>query len=352
MCNNEENNEIVNESNKDVDDSGGGKEISQIINEMKENNCFKLTKNMAKVMEGQNGGGFYAAIFQDRGTKYNRIGLIIKYPNEEESELLKFSQGEFLQAGRNQFQQVTYQKGIKKVKVLPFAKKFEDTLMEYMSPRMPIWPNVVMRAIYENYSKLPVIEAFEKAPDIEEIYKYLSMAAIELSVDKSKGYINHKEFYRFNSSDFEILAKGLSMKTTSLLEVLKSYGFISRTSSSIGSQTKIKYKNETFYTYNIFKEPFKANVNVETNVEGEFPTAKFDVKYLSPSERAQLKMDEKQKEYQKKMGIDKWAEVMFEAEFGQAIRTVESSKGSKTENTESIADESSKSSKSCEEAKK
>ncbi len=320
-------------------------EDDKIFKSLKENNCFKLTTNMAKVMEGQKGGGFYAAIIQDKGTKNNQIGVVIQYPDGEESELIKFSQGEYLQAGRLGFKQVTYKKGGSITKKLPFAEKFQNTLMEYMTPNMPIWPDVVMRTIYEKYDKLPVIKVFEKAPGIEEIYKYLSTIAKELSSDEDKGYMNHKDYYRFTRDDLEELAKGLGVNITSLVETLDSYGLISRTPSSIGFQTKINYKNKRFYTYNICKELSDVQVDVQKNVEGEFPTAKFDVKYLSPSERYKLKMDEKEKECQAKMGVDNWAEIEFEREFGPIMRAVQSSKSSNSNGIVKQTDDGSKSSK-------
>lgn len=286
------------------------------LNELKESNCFRLTRNMVKVMEGQKGGGFYAAVIQEKGTKYSQIGVVIEYPNGEESELIKFSQGEYLQAGRNNFEQVEYGKGGKKVKKLAFAKKFEDTLMEYMSPDMPIWPNVVMRTIYEKYDMLPVIRIHEDKPNIEEILKYISEAALELSLNQNKAYINHKEYYRFTRDDLMGLAEGLGIEIKYLIETLDHYGFISRTPSSIGAQTKIRFNNKTYYTYNICKKPLKVQVDVQKNFDGVFPTVKFDKKYLSPSEQYKLKREEAEKEFAAKLRLKNHFALSLGKEFG------------------------------------
>lgn len=303
------------------------------FNELKENNCFRLTGNMAKVMEGQKGGGFYAAIIQQRGTKNSQIGVVIEYPNGEESELIKFSQGEYLQAGRNKFEQVRYGKNGTTIVKLPFAKKFEDTLMEYMSPDMPIWPNVVMRTIYEQYDKLPVIRIYEDTPNIEEIFKYISGAVLELSSNKNKAYINHKKYYRFTRDDLMLLAEGLGIELKYLIKTLDYYGFISRTPSSIGAQTKIKVNNMTYYTYNICKKPLNIQVDVQKNFNGVFPTKKFDKKYLSPSEEYKLKREEKEKEFAEKLKIENLDVVSLGREFGIDIppefKVDKSSKSSK-----------------------
>lgn len=286
------------------------------FNELKEKNCFRLTGNMAKVMEGQKGGGFYAAIIQHRGTKNSQIGVVIQYPNGEESEPIKFSQGEYLQAGRNKFEQVIHGKSGKSIKKLPFAKKFEDTLMEYMSPDMTIWPDVVMRTIYEKYDKLPVIKIYEDTPNIEEIFKYISDTAIEQFSSIKKSYMNHKKYYRFTRDDLQEAADVLGIDIKYLIETLDHYGFISRTPSTIGAQTKIRVNNITYYTYNICKKPINIQVDVQKNFDGIFPTVKFDKKYLSPSEQYKLKRDEAEKEFAAKLGIENFIEASLGREFG------------------------------------
>lgn len=365
-------NKIESQKEELVNDVVNLNEEEETFNAIRGNNGFAITSSMAKIMEGQKGGGFYVAIIQDNGTKNSQLGVVIKYPDGEESELLKFNQGEFLQAGRNQFQQVTLTKTGIKTTHLQFAKKFENSLMEYMSPKMPIWPNVVMRTIYEKYDKLPVIKVFPQKPDIEEIYKYISSIAIEISSCEEKGYVNHDEYYRFIVDDFEKIARGLGMKKNTLICTLSSYGLISRTPSTVGGQTKTNYKGKRFYTYNICKQPSSIHVNVEKNVEGEFPTVKFDNKYLSPSELTKLKREKAEKELAEKLKIKNFELVTLCHEFGlniplehdteegldassnssKAADTEEplecSTNGSKSENTEKIIDESSNSSKSVE----
>lgn len=318
------------ESLPDLDDA---LEYDSNFNELKEKNCFTLRGNMAKVMEGQKGGGFYAAIIQQRGTKNSLIGVVIEYPNGEESELIKFSQGEYLQAGRNNFEQVTHGKNGRMIKKLAFTKKFEDTLMEYMSPDMPIWPDVVMRTIYEKYNILPVIKIYEDTPNIEEIFKYISGFAIEKSSNESKLYMNHKKYYRFTRDDLMLLAEGLGIEFKCLIQTLDNYGFISRTPSSIGAQTKIRVNNQTHYTYNICKKPLNIQVDVQKNFDGVFPTKGFDKKYLSPSERYKLKREEEEKECAEKLGIKNFNILSLCHEFGIDIPpefdTDKSSKSSK-----------------------
>ncbi|MBK5241111.1 hypothetical protein [Clostridium sp.] len=330
-------------------------EGDKIIDLLRKGNCFKHTAKMAKVMEGQYGGGFYAAIYQDAGTRNSKIGVAIEYPDGTESKLLIFSQGEYLLAGQKGFKHTTINsKGRATTKTLTFVKKFEDSLMDYMSPNMPIWPDTLMRTIFAKYDKLPEIKAFELAPGIDEIYKYLLMIANELSSGENNGYINHKDYYRFRTDDFEKIAKGLGMKVSSLVDTLNSYGVISRTPSSVGSQTRIRYKNENFNTYNICKQSSAVHVNVQKNVEGEFPTVKFDRKYLSASDKCKFKTQEAEKEFELKLGIKNLFSVQLGNEFGVDIAmeksdSVESSKSSKldvVENSNSTEYENIESSKS------
>ena len=66
-------------------------EVVEEINEadirfdlLKAANCFKHTTKMAKVMEGKYGGGFYAAIYNNRSTRKSEIVIAVEYQDGEE----------------------------------------------------------------------------------------------------------------------------------------------------------------------------------------------------------------------------------------------------------------------------
>lgn len=284
---------------------------------LKKENCFGHTQNMAKVIEGDKGGGIYVAVFQDRNTKKSQIGIVIKYPDMEESELLRFSSGEFLQAGQRAFEERKHdKKGCLKNNKLTFTKRFENTLMDYNTPDMVIYPNFVLRVIYEKYNMLPIVKEFEKEAGIDEIYKVILVLAEELSEREDKAYIKHDDYFRFRRDDMNELAKILDMNTQSLVNSLSTYGLINRTQNSPGHQTKINFRGMLIYTYNICKKSHLIQVDVKKNFEGEFPTLKFDKKYLSPSEQYRLKKEEAEKEFISKMKITDWAKKELLVEFG------------------------------------